>query len=124
LRKTEEELADLINEELRGYVGMTPEMEENALVIDDISHHESEMLLKLLKPDLFCAGIKEKYVTQKHGVPLKQLHNYDIGGPYAGFEGAVNFYEDIDRLVNGSFWKKIKAPWQSSPELTGSFGAE
>jgi nitrogenase molybdenum-iron protein alpha chain len=124
LRKTEEELANMINEELRGYEGMMPEMDENALVIDDISHHETEVLIKLLKPDLFCAGIKEKYVVQKSGVPLKQLHNYDIGGPYAGFEGAINFYEEIDRLVNGSFWKKIKAPWQESPELAGSYGAE
>ncbi len=68
-----------------------------------------------------CAGIKEKYVVQKHGIPLKQLHNYDIGGPYAGFRGAINFYREIDRLVNGSIWGKIKAPWDMEPELSGSY---
>jgi nitrogenase molybdenum-iron protein alpha chain len=103
------------------YDGMMPEMDENALVIDDISHHETEKLIELFHPDLLCAGIKEKYVVQKHGIPLKQLHNYDIGGPYTGFEGAKNFYAEIDRLVNGSVWKALKAPWQTSPQLSGAF---
>ena len=34
------------------------------------------------------------------GVPCKQLHSYDYGGPYAGFRGAINFYREIDRMVN------------------------
>ena len=96
---------------LGDYEGMMPEMDKNALVIDDISHYESEKLIELYKPDVFCAGIKEKYVVQKMGVPCKQLHNYDIGGPYAGFEGAINFYREIDRLVNTRIWKMITPPW-------------
>jgi len=106
------------------YEGMMPEMDDYSLIIDDISHHEAEKLLELVKPDLFCAGIKEKYVIQKSGVPLKQLHNYDIGGPYAGFKGAINFYAEIDRLVNGSFFNYIEAPWQKSPELSASYAWE
>ncbi|MGB0069158.1 MAG: nitrogenase component 1, partial [Isosphaeraceae bacterium] len=74
-------------------------------------HYESEKMIELYKPDVFCAGIKEKYVVQKMGVPCKQLHNYDIGGPYAGFEGAANFYREIDRLVNTRIWKMITPPW-------------
>ena len=107
--------------EYQDYSGMMSEMEDGALVIDDISHHETEKLIELFHPDLLCAGIKEKYVVQKHGIPLKQLHNYDIGGPYTGFEGAKNFYAEIDRLVNGSVWKVINAPWQTSPQLSGAF---
>ncbi len=106
------------------YVGMMTEMESDSLVIDDVNHYETEALIDLLKPDLVCAGIKEKYVVQKKGIPLKQLHSYDYGGPYAGFRGAINFYREIDRLVNGSIWKKIRAPWESSPELIGSYGSE
>ena len=52
------------------------------------------------------------------GVPLKQLHNYDYGGPYAGFRGAINFFRDIDRMVNGNMWHLMAAPWQiDSPTL-------
>jgi nitrogenase molybdenum-iron protein alpha chain len=107
--------------EFSDYKGMMPEMDKNALVIDDISHIESEMLIEYYKPDIFCAGIKEKYVVQKMGVPLKQLHSYDYGGPYAGFAGAINFYKEIDRMVNASIWKMIDAPWLHEPELIGRF---
>ncbi len=107
--------------EFSDYKGMLPEMSKNSLVIDDISHYESEKLIKYYKPDIFCAGIKEKYVVQKMGIPLKQLHSYDYGGPYAGFTGAINFYKEIDRMVNATIWKLIKAPWLNEPELIGRF---
>lgn len=47
------------------YEGLMPDMEKNSLVIDDISHYETEKLIELMRPDIFCAGIKEKYVVQK-----------------------------------------------------------
>ena len=125
-RKSEEELAELKAKGFRfkDYDGMMPEMDEKALVIDDISHYESEKLIEMYKPDIFCAGIKEKYVIQKYGVPLKQLHSYDYGGPYAGFEGAINFYNDIDRMVNSKIWGYIKSPWQKEPELSATYAWE
>jgi len=122
-RKTPEEIKKLIEMgiDMSEYKGMMVDMDEGSLVIDDVNHHESEMLLELYKPDLFCAGIKEKYVIQKHGIPLKQLHNYDYGGPYAGFKGAINFYKEIDQLVNSKVWGYLKAPWQDSPELIANY---
>ncbi len=115
-RKSEAELEALKAEglEINGYEGMMKQMMKKSLVVDDISHYESEKLIEIYKPDIFCAGIKEKYVVQKMGVPLKQLHSYDYGGPYTGFEGAVNFYRDIDRMVNNPVWKLIKAPWETA----------
>jgi nitrogenase molybdenum-iron protein alpha chain len=99
------------------YEGMMPDMEQNSLVIDDISHWETEKLIEFYKPNIVCAGIKEKYVVQKYGVPLKQLHSYDYGGPYAGFTGAKNFYKEIDRMVNTKIWKLITPPWKNQAEL-------
>jgi nitrogenase molybdenum-iron protein alpha chain len=94
------------------YDGMMPDMDNDTLVIDDISSYETEKLIEIWKPDVFCAGIKEKYVIQKMGIPCKQLHNYDVGGPYNAFRGAVNFYRDIDRMANSPVWKLTLAPWQ------------
>ncbi|MEI7675925.1 MAG: nitrogenase molybdenum-iron protein alpha chain [Bacteroidales bacterium] len=108
----------------REYDGMMVEMDKNSLVIDDISHWETEKLIEFYKPDVFCAGIKEKYVVQKMGIPLKQLHSYDYGGPYAGFKGAINFYQDIEVMVSSNVWKMISAPWESQPELVGRVGTE
>ena len=106
------------------YQGMMAEMESGALVIDDISQFETERLIEIYRPDIICAGIKEKYIIQKSGVPMKQLHSYDSGGPYAGFIGAVNFYREIDRMVNSKVWKYLKAPWQENPELAGKYAWE
>ena len=120
-RKTDAELEALKEKglEINGYSGMMQQMTKKSLVVDDLSHYESEKLIEIYKPDIFCAGIKEKYVVQKMGVPLKQLHSYDYGGPYTGFEGAVNFYKDIDRMVNNPVWKLIKAPWQKTGATNG-----
>jgi nitrogenase molybdenum-iron protein alpha chain len=105
----------------KDYEGMMAEMKENTLVIDDISQFETEKLIELYKPDIVCAGIKEKYTVQKSGTPMKQLHSYDSGGPYAVFEGAINFYREIDRMVNSKVWKYLKAPWQEHPELSAKY---
>jgi nitrogenase molybdenum-iron protein alpha chain len=125
VRRTEAEIEALkpTVEEFEDYMGMMREMEEGSLVIDDINHWETEKLIETFRPDVFCAGIKEKYVVQKMGVPCKQLHSYDYGGPYTGFLGAVNFYKEIERMVNNKVWKRLTPPWKAKtgPQLTAVF---
>lgn len=104
------------------YRGMMPDMPDKTLVIDDCNHFELEVLIDMYKPDLVCAGIKEKYIVQKRGIPMKQLHSYDYMGPFAGFKGAINFYREIDRLLNSNAFKFVKAPWDSAPELVATYG--
>ncbi len=110
--------------EFKDYNGMMPDMAKNSLVIDDVNHWETEKLIEFYKPDVFCAGIKEKYVVQKAGVPLKQLHSYDYGGPYAAFGGAINFYVEMERMLATNIWKMIDAPWKNESELVGSMTIE
>jgi nitrogenase molybdenum-iron protein alpha chain len=124
-RKTAEQMANLQSGGLTfsDYEGMILAMEADTLSIDDPSHYETEKLLEIYKPAIFCAGIKEKYVVQKFGVPLKQLHTYDYGGPYAGFRGAVNFYREIDRMVNSKVWSYLTPPWEKEevPGIPAAF---
>ena len=122
-RKSSEEIAELEKTgfKFKDYEGMMAEMSNGTLVIDDINQYETEKLIEIFKPDIFCAGIKEKYAIQKSGIPMKQLHSYDSGGPYAGFRGAINFYREIDRMVNSKVWKYVKAPWQQNPELAATY---
>ncbi|MEN6437153.1 MAG: nitrogenase molybdenum-iron protein alpha chain [Syntrophobacter sp.] len=125
-RRTAEQIETLAAEgfTFRDYEGMMAQMAEKTLVIDDISQFETEKMIEIYKPAIFCAGIKEKFAIQKKGIPMKQLHSYDSGGPYAGFKGAVNFYREIDRMVNSKVWSYIKAPWQVNPELTATYAFE
>jgi nitrogenase molybdenum-iron protein alpha chain len=125
-RKSDEQLESLKGKGFRfkDYDGMMREMEEKTLVIDDINQYETDRLLEIFKPAVFCAGIKEKFAVQKAGIPMKQLHSYDSGGPYAGFKGAINFYREIDRMVNSKVWGYIKAPWQENPELSAKYACD
>jgi nitrogenase molybdenum-iron protein alpha chain len=125
-RKTAEEIGRLHEQGFRfkDYDGMMREMPATTLVIDDISQYETDRLIDIYKPAIFCAGIKEKFAIQKKGIPMKQLHSYDSGGPYAGFRGAINFYKEIDRMVNSQVWKYLKAPWQENPELAAKYACD
>jgi len=122
-RKSEAELKALEDAgfEFKDYEGMNTQMEEGTLIIDDLNQYEAEKLIELMKPDIFCAGIKEKFSVQKSGIPMKQLHSYDSGGPYAGFKGAVNFYKEIDRMLGSKVWSYMRAPWQENPELSATY---
>ena len=122
-RKTEEELKALEAQGLQfnEYEGLMKDMEKGTLVIDDLSHYEMEKLIELYHPDVFCAGVKEKYVVQKMGIPLKQLHNYDSGGPYAAFEGAINFYKDIEMIACSTIFKQMKAPWEIEESVEAEY---
>lgn len=124
-RITEEEKKNLENKGItfRDYEGMIAEMASETFVIDDISQYETEKLIAAYRPDIFCAGIKEKYIIQKHGIPMKQLHSYDYGGPYAAFGGAVNFYKEIHRMTNTKIWSYVKPPWEKKPEITAGYMA-
>ena len=125
-RKSDKEMKALekAGYRFKHYDGLAADMDKGTLIIDDLNQYEAEKLVELMKPDIFCAGVKEKYSIQKLGVPMKQLHSYDSGGPYAGFQGAVNFYQEIDRLVNSKVWGFMKAPWQKNPQLSASYNWE
>jgi nitrogenase molybdenum-iron protein alpha chain len=122
-RKTVEEIQALTEDgfAFKDYDGLNADMGPGTLVVDDLNQYEAEKLVEKYRPDLFCAGIKEKFSIQKLGIPMKQLHSYDSGGPYAGFRGAVNFYREIDRLVTSRVWGLMQAPWQEHPELSATY---
>ena len=122
---TKEQIADLRKEiELDTYDGMIPEMGAGDVVIDDYNHFETDALIKTVKPDIFLSGIKDKYSIQKAGVSSRQIHSYDYSGPYAGFNGAVNFARDITMALYTNAWGLVTPPWKHEPMLTGKVGSE
>jgi len=102
---------------LNYYAGMIREMKDGTIIVDDLNHYETEEFIKLLKPDIFCSGIKDKYIAHKMGIFSKQLHSYDYGGPYAGFKGAVNFARDVANGILNPGWKLATPPWKKEPEI-------
>jgi len=98
--------------QLSSYDGMYPDMKDGQVMIDDCNHHELEKMVQQIHPDLIFSGVRDKYIAQKLGVPGKQMHSYDYSGPYAGFNGAMNFARDVANALTTPAWKLITAPWE------------
>ena len=101
------------------YEGLNCNMVEGGLVVDDLNHYETEQFIEKLHPSIFSSGIKDKYVVNKMGIPVKQLHNYDYSGPYAGFSGAVNFARDVAMSIMSPTWQYIIPPWREKALIKG-----
>jgi nitrogenase molybdenum-iron protein alpha chain len=122
---SEEDLNKLREEKLIDYYGgMVKDMPDGTYMVDDLNHFETEEFLKLLKPDIFFSGIKDKFVAQKNGTLSRQLHSYDYSGPYSCFRGTVNFARDITMGISTPAWSYVKAPWKTTPSLEGTYGGE
>jgi len=111
IKKKKEEIPSLMN-----YEGLYPHMKDGHIAVDDFNHFECEYLVKELGIDLFCSGIKDKYVFQKMHIPSRQMHSYDYSGPYTGFEGFIKFVRDIDMAINSPTWKFITPPWREKKD--------
>lgn len=106
------------------YAGLIKEMDDGSVLIDDLNHYETEVLIKELKPSFFGSGIKDKYIIQKMGVYSKQMHSYDYSGPYAGYRGAINFARDVSAGIFTPAWSFVLPPWYTEPTLKGKIMKE
>ena len=89
-------------------------VKSGTLIFDDVTGYELEKFIEKIRPDLVGSGIKEKYSTQKLGVPFRQVHSWDYSGPYHGYDGFAIFARDMDMAVNSPVWKLTKAPWAAT----------
>lgn len=87
------------------------------LIYDDVTSYELEKFIEKTRPDLVGSGIKEKYATQKMGVPFRQMHSWDYSGPYHGYDGFAIFARDMDLAINNPVWDLFDAPWAKGDAL-------
>ncbi|MDR3361261.1 MAG: nitrogenase molybdenum-iron protein alpha chain [Desulfovibrio sp.] len=104
---------------LEDYKGMIHDMPDGSYVVDDLNHFETEAFTRLLNPDIFFSGVKDKYVLQKGGTLSRQLHSYDYSGPYAGFKGAVIFGRDLVMGLYAPAWGMVTPPWKLTRAAAG-----
>lgn len=90
------------------------EAKEATIIYDDVTAYEMETFVEKMRPDVIGAGVKEKYVFQKMGIPFRQMHSWDYSGPYHGYDGFEIFARDMDMAVNAPAYKLMKAPWKNA----------
>ena len=102
------------------YSRTNPELKAGVVLYDDPTAWELEEFARRLKPDLMGAGVKEKYVFHKMGLPFRQMHSWDYSGPYHGVEGFAIFARDMDIAINNPTWSLITPPWAASTSEEGA----
>ncbi|MGK7345423.1 MAG: nitrogenase molybdenum-iron protein alpha chain [Candidatus Nitrospinota bacterium M3_3B_026] len=95
------------------------EAKEATLIYDDVTGYELEKFIERIRPDLVGSGVKEKYVSQKMGVPFRQMHSWDYSGPYHGYDGFAVFARDMDMAVSAPAYRKITPPWKNGAAQGG-----
>ncbi|MCM3362921.1 MULTISPECIES: nitrogenase molybdenum-iron protein alpha chain [Bacillaceae] len=87
------------------------ELHDGTILYDDPTAYDIEFLSDKLDIDLMGAGVKEKYVYHKLGIPFRQMHSWDYSGPYHGFDGFKVFAKDMDTAINSPVWDLLAAPY-------------
>ncbi|WP_141432872.1 nitrogenase molybdenum-iron protein alpha chain [Bacillus sp. 03113] len=87
------------------------DLREGTILYDDPAAFDLEFLAEKLDVDLMGAGVKEKYVYHKMGIPFRQMHSWDYSGPYHGFDGFKIFARDMDIAINSPVWDLMDAPF-------------
>lgn len=87
------------------------DVKEGTILYDDPTAFDLEFLAEKLDIDLMGAGVKEKYVYHKMGIPFRQMHSWDYSGPYHGFDGFKIFARDMDIAVNSPVWDLLESPF-------------
>lgn len=90
------------------YTRTLDHLKDGTILYDDANAYELEFLAEKLEVDLMGAGVKEKYVYHKMGIPFRQMHSWDYSGPYHGFDGFKIFAKDMDIAVNSPVWSLMK----------------
>jgi nitrogenase molybdenum-cofactor synthesis protein NifE len=77
------------------------------VILDDANPAELEWFMLEKNADLLVGGVKERPLAYKLGLAFCD-HNHERKHPLAGFEGMLNFTEEIHRSINSPVWKYVK----------------
>ncbi|MDK2789565.1 MAG: nitrogenase molybdenum-iron protein alpha chain [Methanothermococcus sp.] len=92
------------NEE--NYEKILKRVPEGTIIIDNPNTHELEEIILECKPDIFVSDNKTRQLLYKLGTPF--IYGRGIKRSYVGFDGFVNFAEEVYGTVNSKVWKLIR----------------
>lgn len=81
--------------------------DEDTVILDDTNPAELEKFIKEKGADILVGGVKERPLAYKLGIAFCD-HNHERKHPLCGFEGSINFAEEIDLSVNSPVWDIVK----------------
>lgn len=82
-------------------------VDDGTVILDDANPAELERFMMEKGANLLVGGVKERPLAYKLGIAFID-HNHDRKHPLSGFEGAVNFAEEVYSTVCSPVWSSLK----------------
>jgi nitrogenase molybdenum-cofactor synthesis protein NifE len=79
------------------------------VILDDTNPAELEAFLQKMHADILVGGVKERPLAYKLGIAFCD-HNHERKHALAGYEGVVNFTQEVNLSINSPVWQAINAP--------------
>lgn len=76
------------------------------IIMDDANPSELEMFMKDKRADILVGGVKERPLAYKLGIAFCD-HNHERKHVLAGYEGVINFVEEINLSINSPVWNLL-----------------
>ena len=89
------------------YEQISYSVRDGTVIVDDANPLELAELLVKQKADLMVAGVKERFIAYKLGVAFCDF-NHDRVVEFEGFDGFVNFAQEVDASINSPVWKAVR----------------
>jgi len=81
-------------------------VDNGTVILDDANPAELEKFMMAKGANLLVGGVKERPLAYKLGMAFID-HNHDRKHPLSGFEGAVNFAEEVYSTVCSPVWNSL-----------------
>jgi nitrogenase molybdenum-cofactor synthesis protein NifE len=89
------------------YEQISYSVRDGTVIVDDANPLELAELLVKQKADLMVAGVKERFIAYKLGIAFCDF-NHDRVVEFEGFDGFVNFAQEVDTSINSPVWKAVR----------------
>lgn len=80
---------------------------EDTVILDDANPAELEKFMREKGADILVGGVKERPLAYKLGIAFCD-HNHERKHPLCGFDGVINFAEEVNQSINHPVWKFIQ----------------
>jgi nitrogenase molybdenum-cofactor synthesis protein NifE len=89
------------------YEQISYSVRDGTVIVDDANPLELAELLVKQKADLMVAGVKERFIAYKLGIAFCDF-NHDRVVEFEGFDGFVNFVQEVDASISSPVWKAVR----------------
>ncbi len=79
---------------------------EDTVILDDANPAELEKFMREKEADILVGGVKERPLAYKLGIAFCD-HNHERKHPLCGFDGVINFAEEVNQSINHPVWNFI-----------------